>query len=97
MDGGKVEGETRFVVGKPPTELTSKPVDRELLRQMAEQTGGTFHTLATTSQWPANIHFKQQQFARMQLADLWNQPIVLALIFILLASDWLCRKVWNLP
>ncbi|MDB6171374.1 MAG: hypothetical protein JWL59_685 [Chthoniobacteraceae bacterium] len=97
LPGGNAAGETRFVVAKPPAELTSKPIDRELLKRLAEESGGRFYTLEEAAQWPANIHFKQQQFARMQLADLWNQPLLLGLLFTLLAGDWLCRKSWNLP
>ena len=95
--GVKVEGETRFVVTKPATELTSKPIDREILKRIAEQTGGKYYPLDAAANWTADIHAKEQQFARVKLLDLWNHPLLLALIFALLAADWIARKRWNLP
>ena len=95
--GEKAEAETRFVVMKPATELTQKPIDRTLLQRLAEQSGGRFFALEEADQWLKNIRHKEQQFARMQLLDLWNHPVLLTVIFALLAADWACRKVWNLP
>jgi uncharacterized membrane protein len=97
IGGVKIEGETRFVVTKPVTELTSKPIDRALLRRIADETGGKYYPLDNAADWPADIHAKEQQFARVKLADLWNHPLLLALFFALLAADWIARKRWNLP
>ena len=97
ISGAKIEGETRFVVTKPATEITGKPIDRELLQRVADSTGGKFFKIDETDQWPKALHYKEQQFARVQVADLWNHPALLALIFGLLAADWVMRKRWNLP
>lgn len=98
FNGAKLEGEVRFVVTKPVTELTSKPIDRELLKRIAGASGGKYYKLTdTAAPWTADLHFKQQQFSRMQLSDLWNQPAVLIVLISLLAGDWILRKVWNLP
>ena len=35
----KLEGDTRFVVTKPLTEITGKPIDRAFLKHIAESTG----------------------------------------------------------
>ena len=35
--GAKLEGETRFVMAEPPTELTGKPIDRNALRNGLRQ------------------------------------------------------------
>ncbi len=95
--GVKVEGDTRFVVTKPATELTSKPIDRDFLKRVAEQTNGRYYPLDERDQWLANIHYKEQQFARMQLADLWNNPALLVVFLAALSGDWILRKRWNLP
>jgi hypothetical protein len=97
IGGAKIEGDTRFIVTKPATEITSKPIDREQLKRIAEQTSGRFFSLDERDQWPGAIHFKEQQFARMQVADLWNNPIVLLLLLAALCGDWILRKHWNLP
>ncbi len=95
--GTKIEGDTRFVVAKPATELTSKPIDREFLKQIATQTGGRYFAMTEWDQWPGSIHYKEQQFSRMQIADLWNNPLVLILFLAALSGDWILRKRWNLP
>ena len=97
VGGTKIEGETRFVVAKPVTELTGKAIDREFLKHIAEQTRGKFYTLDEAGAWLGNVHAQQQQFSRMQLSDLWNNPAVLLLLVAALAGDWLLRKMWNLP
>ncbi len=98
FNGAKLEGEVRFVVSKPVTELTSKPIDRDLLKRIAEASGGQYYKLTDiAAPWTADLHFKQQQFSRMQLSDLWNNPALLAVLIGLLAGDWVLRKIWNLP
>jgi hypothetical protein len=93
----KLEGDTRFVVTKPVTEMTGKPIDRAFLRHVSDATGGKYYALGEASGWLANIHFPQQQFTRLQLADWWNHPAVLLLLVACLAADWVARKLWNLP
>ncbi len=97
IGGVKIDGETRYVVTKPATELTTKPIDRDLLKRIAEQSTGKYYALGEHEKWLGDIHFKQQQFARVQVSDLWNHPILLGLLFAFLAADWIARKRWNLP
>ncbi len=97
VDGKTVEGETRFVVARPATELTGKPIDRKLLRQIAAQNQGRFYDIEDWNKWREGLHFKEQHFSRVELSDLWNQPLLLGFLMALLACDWLARKFWNLP
>jgi uncharacterized membrane protein len=93
----KLEGDTRFVVTKPLTEITGKAINRAFLQHIAESTGGKYYALSDAGNWLANIHFPQQQFTRLQLADWWNHPAILILLVACLAADWIARKLWNLP
>lgn len=97
IGGVKTAGETRFVVAKPATELTGKPLNREFLKQIAEQTAGRFFSANEREQWPSAIHFLQKQFATVQVKDLWNKPILLLFLLAALCGDWILRKRWNLP
>ena len=94
---GKVEGEARFVVQRPVTELTQKPIDREMLQRIADQTGGKLFAMGAHDQWLDAIHFKEQQFSRVQLSDIWNHPALLVVLLVMLSGDWVLRKKWNLP
>ena len=97
LDGAEATNETRFVVNRPPTEITGKPINRDLLQRIAEATGGRFYKIEDWDAWPRDLHFKQQQFSRVRLEDLWNNPALLGLLLLLVTAEWIVRKSWNLP
>ena len=97
LDGTEASNETRFVVNRPPTEITGKPVDRALLQQIADATGGRFLAMEDSDAWSRDLHFKQQQFSRVRLEDLWNNPLLLGFLLLLITAEWVVRKSWNLP
>lgn len=97
LDGAEAKNETRFVVNRPPTEITGNPVNRDLLQHIADATGGRFYTIEDWDAWPRDLHFKQQQFSRVRLEDLWNNPVLLGFLLLLVTAEWIVRKSWNLP
>ena len=97
LDGTEAAGETRFIVNRPPTEITGKELNRDLLRHIADATGGRFYSMEDWDAWPRDIHFKQQQFSRVRLEDLWNHPLTLGFLLLLITAEWVVRKSWNLP
>ena len=97
VGSAKVEGETRFVVTKPATELTGKPVNRALLGKIAEATKGRYYTMENRDKWRKDLHYEEQRVSRIQIVDLWNHPALLSLLMGLLAADWIARKFWSLP
>ncbi len=97
LDGTEAAGETRFVVSRPPTEITGKPADRGLLERISSASGGRFYEMESWDAWREDLHFKQQQFSRVQLQDLWNNPFLLGFLLFLLAAEWVTRKFWNMP
>ena len=97
IGGEDVEGETRFIVNRPATELTGKPIDRTLLKRIADNTGGKFYPLGNWDAWRADLHYQEQHFSRMQLLDIWNHPLLLGFLMLLFVVEWTTRKLWNLP
>jgi uncharacterized membrane protein len=97
VGGVPIEGETRFVVTRPVTEITGKPIDRELLKTLAEANHGKFYAIENWNDWLADLHVEEQHFSRVLLSDLWNHPLVLGFLMTMLAIDWIARKRWNLP
>jgi len=95
--GAPVEGETRFVVTHPATEITGKPIDRTALERIASASGGHFYPLDKWDGWRSDLHYPEQHFSRVRLIDLWNQPALLVFFMVVLAADWTLRKSWNLP
>lgn len=97
VGGTNVAGQTKFVVAKPATELTGKPINRELLTHLAEASHGKFCPLGEWDGWNKNLRVEEQRFSRVQLLDLWNHPVLLGFLLSVLAVEWIIRKLWNLP
>ena len=93
----KLEGETRFVVDQPMSERTGKPIDRILLQNLAEQSGGRLVRWEEREDWQKWVHYKEQQIAKVRLEEIWNHPVLLVLLLLALAGDWILRKRWSLP
>ena len=97
IGGTNIEGQTKFVAARPVTELTGKPINRELLGRLAETSHGKYLPLAEWADWGKTLHVEEQHFSRLQLLDLWNHPFLLGFLMLLIAGDWVVRKLWNLP
>ena len=97
LGGAKADGKSRFVVTRPATEMTGKPINRELLQKVADASKGKFYPLGEWDGWRKNLHVQEQHFSHVELADLWNRPWVLAILMSALAAEWIVRKIWHLP
>ncbi|MBP7950759.1 MAG: hypothetical protein KA004_13995 [Verrucomicrobiales bacterium] len=95
--GDPVTGEASFAVDPPPTEITGRPIDRDRLQQLAQRNGGKFYSVDDWQKWPADVTGQEQRFSRVQLASIWNHPLMLGLIVLCLAAEWFLRRRWNLP
>jgi hypothetical protein len=97
LGSSNVTAQARFIVSKPPTEVTGRPINRDLLRRLSETSHGMFCPLDAWNDWRKTLHVEEQQFSRVELFDLWNHPFLLALLLGTLAVDWIARKLWSLP
>ena len=97
LGGGKTDAEVRFVVTRPATELTGKPINRDLLQKISVASKGHYYALGQWNGWQGDLHVEEQHFSRLELADLWNLPWVLAILMSALAAEWIVRKIWHLP
>jgi hypothetical protein len=95
--GAAIQGQARFVVSQPATEITGKAIDRDFLQGVATASGGHFYSIDHWDAWAGDLHVREQHFSRVRLADLWNHPAVLAFFMMALSLDWALRKLWNLP
>jgi hypothetical protein len=93
----KVSGELRILVGKPPSEITGKQINRELLQHISQESSGRFYSIGDWQNWGHDLHHKEQKFSRIQLHDLWNSPILLGMLLVFLCIEWIIRKLYNLP
>jgi|HubBroStandDraft_6_1064221.scaffolds.fasta_scaffold12361_3 hypothetical protein len=69
--------------------------NRALLEQLAAQTGGRYWKPADLKDLPRDISYSEAGISVRTTKELWNMPIVFALLVGLPASEWLLRRKWG--
>jgi len=97
--GGEAVGaDTAFVRAAPDDgEYFDAAMRAGLLTRIAEDTGGRFYTASTASSLPDDITYLGRGVTVIQEKDLWDMPIVLALLVGLLGGEWFLRRKVGLP
>lgn len=70
--------------------------NRELLEKLAQQTGGSYHRPAETSQLLDEISLSEAGLTVRENRDLWDMPFFLLLLACLLGGQWLLRRKWGM-
>jgi len=68
-----------------------------LLKRLAEDTGGRYYTAADASSLAEDITYLGRGVTVVQEKDLWDMPIVLALLVGLVGGEWFLRRRVGLP
>ena len=97
LKGEELSASTRYLVDAPVPEFTGRQIDRDILQRIAASTGGRFYTLENRDAWLGNLHVPEEHYSRVRLLDLWNNPLIVGSIMLLLVAEWVIRKLWNLP
>lgn len=63
-----------------------------LLRRMAEETGGSFYTLADINRLTEDVQYSGSGITRVESYDLWDMPIIFLLIVGLVGAEWGIRR-----
>jgi uncharacterized membrane protein len=69
--------------------------NRPFLEQLASQTGGRYWKPADLNNLPRDISYSEAGISVRNTKELWNMPIVFALLMGLPASEWLLRRKWG--
>jgi hypothetical protein len=90
------EDKGRFSIGELALEFQDTRMNVQLLRQLAERTGGEFFLPAQLSELSNKLK-GQQTFVSREVKssrelELWNWKYMLALVVLLLAVEWFVRK-----
>ena len=73
-------------------ELENPQLNEDLLKQLAEQTGGAYFTLADVESVPENIANVQNTVFVDAERELWSHPLILIAVVGLLGAEWFLRK-----
>jgi hypothetical protein len=69
--------------------------NRRLLEQLASQTGGRYWKPADLRDLPRDISYSDAGISVRSTKELWDMPIVFALLIGLPAGEWLLRRKWG--
>jgi hypothetical protein len=95
---GRDRGE--FSVGALRIEYQQTRADAVLMRQVATRSGGTAYSAADADRLPADLaassSFQSSRSTASTEAELWRSSAFLAVILVLLATEWALRKRFGL-
>jgi len=69
----------------------------DVLRRLSQLSGGTYFTADNAAALPRAIQTQPATASVMQHYELWNMPLLLLLILLLLSLDWAYRRWRGLP
>ena len=69
--------------------------DRRFLEQLASQTGGRYWKPSDLKNLPRDISYSEAGISVRTTKELWDMPIVFALLVGLPAGEWLLRRKWG--
>jgi uncharacterized membrane protein len=69
--------------------------NRELLRKLAEETGGRYFTPENAAKLADEVSYSEAGISIRQMRDLWDMPAVFLLLVLLRGAEWLLRRRWG--
>lgn len=98
LEGREVSSETiSFYVNSYTPETRPQPADVELLRALAENSGGRFCKPEEVDDILSSIKPRATEEKLVEHGSLWNKLILLLLMIGLIGLEWSIRKFRNLP
>jgi len=69
--------------------------NRDLLKKLADETGGAYYTPKDASRLAQEISYSEAGITSREMKDLWNMPAVFLAILLLRSAEWLLRRRWG--
>jgi uncharacterized membrane protein len=69
--------------------------NRQLLEQLASQTGGRYWKQSDLKNLPRDISYSEAGISVRKTDELWNMPIAFLLLLALPTAEWLLRRKWG--
>ena len=91
-DRSDTERMTAFVVTPSLREFTSAGRDTALLERIAEVSAGRYYNVGQTSSLVNDITYTPNAYSVEVQEDLWDTPLLLLLLILLLCADWIARR-----
>jgi uncharacterized membrane protein len=91
-DRSDTERNAAFVVTPSLREFSSAGRDTALLERVAAASGGRYYNLEQTGQLATDITYTPNAYSKEVQEDLWDTPLLLMLLILLLCADWMLRR-----
>jgi hypothetical protein len=85
-----------MLVGGADREFADPRLNEGLLRRIARTSGGRYARAADASSIVPWLRSAAPRNAASERRDLWHEPWALALIILLLSTEWVLRRAWGL-
>jgi hypothetical protein len=84
--------EATFTVADTALEKARAGLNEDLLRRLADETGGRYYPVATAEDLPKDIPDKVNVDVRPLETSLWDNPFLFLGVILLLSAEWALRK-----
>jgi hypothetical protein len=84
--------EGRFMVEEYTLEFERIELNESLLREIARLSGGRYFPLDEAGELAGALPMPGREVSGSREVELWNHPLVLAALIVLLAAEWTLRK-----
>jgi hypothetical protein len=81
-----------FVITEFQPEFLQIRAQHDVLKKIAEQSGGQFFPVDSTASLPQLLSFDSEHIERHQQIKVWHQPLFLGFIVFLLTLEWWVRR-----
>jgi hypothetical protein len=96
-DGAVLGSSTGYVEAEDlDDEYFQAEMRSELLKRIADETGGEFYTPETVSRLPEDMSYTEGGTVVRERRDLWDMPVIFLLLLGLVSAEWGYRKVRGL-
>ncbi len=95
---GTLEGEnlgdqqTLFEVKTSYAEFSNAELNTELLKTLADGSGGKYYTVETAAQLVNQIPLVESATSKITDVDIWDMPLIFGALLLFLGMEWFLRK-----
>lgn len=92
----ELQAKSPLLVAPSRREFVRPAMDDALLKRLANNSGGRFYTADNVHQLVDDITFAPNPYSKLQVHSLWDQPLFLILLLVLLSVEWVLRRMKGL-
>lgn len=89
---GDLQVQAPLIVTPSRREFLHAGMDDGLMRRLAANTGGRFYTADNVHQLVDDVTFSPNAYSKLEVHSLWDEPVFLYLLIVLVCLEWFARR-----